>query len=107
MMNYNDYLELGFTELTEDNFNKYIVQAETILESLTRNVDVTINKWVYNKYLKALALEVEYLSQGGGSGVSQWSVGRSSVTTKSDTTQLINNNVILALSGTGLLYRGL
>lgn len=120
-----EYKELGYTSLEEDDFNSLIAKASTFIDSQTRDFyhyndlenDIEYRK---TKFKKAIALQVEYMHQSGATSTydantpQSWSIGRTSVseasrysnTGSNEAPSIICKDAILALSGTGLLFRG-
>ena len=120
-----EYKELGYTSLEEDDFNSLIAKASTFIDSQTRDfyhfndleTDIEYRK---TKFKKAVALQVEYMHQSGATSTYEantpqsWSVGRTSVSESSrysntgsnETPTIVCDDAILALSGLGLLFRG-
>lgn len=124
-LTFTEYEELGYTSLEEDDFNNLIAKASTFIDSQTRDfyhyndleTDIEYRK---TKFKKAVALQVEYMHQSGATSTydantpQSWSIGRTSVsessrysnTGRNEAPTIVCEDAILALSGSGLLFRG-
>ena len=124
-LTFTEYEELGYTSLEEDDFNNLIAKASTFIDSQTRDfyhyndleTDIEYRK---TKFKKAVALQVEYMHQSGATSTydantpQSWSIGRTSVseasrysnTGRNEAPSIICEDAVLALSGSGLLFRG-
>ena len=124
-LTFEEYQKLGYEELTETEFNALINKASGFIDSQTRNFyqfhdlekDIPFCR---EKFKKAVAIQVEYMHQTGATSTYEintpqsWSIGRTSVseasrysnTGKNEAPSIICDDAILALSGTGLLFRG-
>lgn len=125
-LTYEEYKKMGYTELKKEEFDKLITRACDYLDVQTRNSyqfkslddDLEFRKI---KFKKAIALQVEYMYQTDAqtsaeiSRPQSWSVDGMSVseasrysnTGKNEVPSIISEDAIAALSGTGLLHRGL
>lgn len=125
-LNWFEYEKFGCEEIPEHEFIKLVGKASGYIDSLTRDFyhfndleeDIAFRR---DKFKKAVALQVEYMHLSGfansyeANASQTWSIGRTSVseasknsnTGRSEATSIISEDAILALSGTGLLYRGL
>lgn len=121
-----EYKVLEFETLAEDNFKLLEKRASSYLDSQTRNYyqlndleqDIPFRR---DKFKLAVALQIEYMVKSGATTSydintpQTWSIGRTSVsessrysnTGKNEAPSIICEDAILALSGTGLLGRGL
>ena len=124
-LSYMEYEALGMNSLTASEFNEIIGKACFVLDSQTRDFyqftdlesDMPYRK---QKFKLAVALQVEYMHQSGATSTYEantpqsWSIGRTSVseasrysnTGRNETPTIVCEDAILALSGTGLLFRG-
>lgn len=124
-LTFDEYENLGCEVLEEDEFNQLISKACNFIDSQTRNFyqfndlekDLSFRR---DKFKLAVALQVEYMHQTGATSTHEintpqsWSIGRTSVseasrysnTGKNEAPSIICDDAILALSGTGLLFRG-
>ena len=124
-LTYTEYEALGLSNLTPSEFNDLISKASFVLDSQTRDFyqftelesDMPYRK---QKFKMAVALQVEYMHQSSATStyeantLKSWSIGRTSVseasrysnTGRNETPTIVCDDAILALSGTGLLYRG-
>jgi len=123
-LTFDEYKELKYSELKEDDFEKLLPKASDIMDVQTRNFyyfneldnDLQFRR---EKFKKAMAAQIEFMfladaqsSYEAKSPVS-WSIGRTSVSESSRTqgqgqneTSIICEDSLMLLSGTGLLYRG-
>ncbi len=124
-LTYSEYLEFGCADFPADEFKNLIAKASGYIDSQTRDFyqlndleeDIAFRR---DKFKKAVALQVEYMHLSGASNSYEantpqsWSIGctsvsetsRSSNTGRNEAPSIISDDAILALSGTGLLYRG-
>lgn len=120
-----EYNAFGYTKLKSDTFDELISKASDFLDSQTRDFyhyndlekDIEYRR---TKFKKAVALQVEYMHQSGATSTydantpQSWSIGRTSVseasrysnTGRNEAPSVICEDAILALSGSGLLFRG-
>jgi len=125
-LTYAEYIEFGCADFPANEFEKLIAKASGYIDSQTRDFyqlndleeDIAFRR---NKFKKAVALQVEYMYLSGATSSYEantpqtWSIGRTSVSEASrnsnagrnEAPSIISEDAILALSGTGLLYRGL
>lgn len=131
---YDQFKSFGFA-LPKDKFEARLTAAELVLDAQTRNFyqyhDLDKDTWPMraDKFRKALSLEIMYLDKLGVDNagdamlrnkneVTSQTIGRTSVSYGNKTVGVYNSNqqtamsemvspdVAIALSGTGLLYRG-
>ena len=124
-LTYTEYEALGLSNLTASEFNDLIGKACFVLDSQTRDFyhftdlesDTLYRK---RKFKMAVALQVEYMHQSSATSTYEantpqsWSIGRTSVsessrysnTGKNEAPTIVCDDAILALSGSGLLFRG-
>ena len=112
--------------VTEEEFNKLLPRASSILDIHTNNFYV-FNKmeddfeYRVNRFKQALAAQIQYFIETGATSYYElnkapqsFSAGRTSVTNSSsynprgqnESKSLVAEEVYLLLEGTGLLYRG-
>lgn len=124
-LTYNEYINLGFTEIEEQEFNRLIKKASSVLDSVTRffyqtndiNNDIEFRA---SQFKKALAAQIEFFHEVGATtteGINDpgsVSIGRTSISTGSKSSKqegskksIISDDVYLFLQGTGLLYKGI
>ncbi len=122
---YDEYKLLGeYPTITELEFEKYEKKASVVLDALTRhfyrnrslNSDVAFRK---DAFKMAMVEQVDYMKTNGttkigelGDELSSVTMGRTSVSYDSNSNSGTGNteyseDVLMFLSGTGLLYRGL
>ncbi|WP_373750317.1 hypothetical protein [Jeotgalibaca porci] len=125
-LTYSEYDTFGYADLSAGEFNQLIGKASDFIDSQTRNFyqfneleeDIPFRR---DKFKKALALQVEYMYQSDATSSydvntpQTWSIGRTNVseasrysnTGRNEAPSILSDDAFLALSGTGLLYRGL
>lgn len=125
-LTYEEYAKLGYEDMSANEFDQLIGKASDFIDSQTRNFyqfkkleeDIPFRR---DKFKKAVALQVEYMYQTGATSSydvntpQTWSIGRTSVseasrysnTGRNEAPSIVSDDALLALSGTGLLYRGL
>lgn len=123
-LTYEEYNDLGFTEVEEIEFDKLVNRAGDAIDSVTRNFyafnDLEDDaKFRRDQFKKAVAAQVEYFYDMGATNShglnepSTVSIGRTSMSTGSKSSQttpqnsLISNDIFMYLKDTGLLYRGI
>jgi len=123
-LTYTEYTELGFAEIDQTEFDKLLKRASDVLDAITRDFyvfndiedDVPFRR---ERFKKAVAAQIEYFHDMGATsshGLNEPStvtIGRTTVSrgnsgTSQDETQfsIVSPDVLMYLSGTGLLYRG-
>lgn len=125
-LTYKEYTDLGFEEMEESEFEKLLIKASGVLDSITRyfysyndlETDIDFRK---EQFKKALAAQIEYfhdmgatnshgLNEPGHVQIGRTSVskgGRNSGSQDEQKNNLVSDDVYIYLSGTGLLYRGI
>ncbi|TXJ87497.1 hypothetical protein FSZ06_05760 [Enterococcus gallinarum] len=125
-LTYTEYNEIGYTSMTEDEFDELVNKACDLVDVQTRNFyqfndlesDIDFRK---SKFKKAVAAQIEYMYQANATSTLEinspqsWSVDGMSVTEASrykntganESPSIMSDDAILLLSGTGLLFRGL
>lgn len=124
-LTYTEYEALGLSNLTQSEFDDLISKASFVLDSQTRDFyqftdlesDMLYRK---QKFKMAIALQVEYMHQSSATSTYEantpqsWSIGHTSVsessrysnTGRNEAPTIVCEDAVLALSGTGLLFRG-
>lgn len=121
-LTYEEYMDLGFADIEETEFNKLTKKASDVLDSVTRffykkNVlekDVNFRK---EQFKKAVAAQVEYFHDMGATNshgmneASTVTIGRTTMggNSQQSTQQnsLVSKDAYFYLKDTGLLYRGI
>lgn len=124
-LTYDEYVDLGFPEIGETEFNRLLPKASDVLDIVTSSFyrfndlenDVPFRR---DQFKKAVAAQIQYFYDMGGTSSHELSepgtvtIGRTTVTTGSrnstqgeQKTSLISDDVFMYLQDTGLLYRGL
>lgn len=123
-LTYQEYLNLGFSEIEESEFNRLLPKASEDVDGVTRHFykfnnladDVPFRQ---EQFKKAVAAQIEYFHDMGATSShgleepSTVTIGRTTLSEGSrnsnKTTQrgLISKDVFFYLKDTGLLYRGL
>ena len=124
-LTYNEYIGFGCADFPADEFNNLIGKASGYIDSQTRDfyqfndleTDIPYRR---DKFKKAVALQIEYMYLSGATSSYEantpqtWSIGRTSVsessrysnTGRNEAPSIVSEDAVLALSGSGLLYRG-
>ena len=123
-LTYEEYIDLGFPEIDEQEFNRLLSKASDVVDSVTRSFykfndmdsDVPFRR---EQFKKAVAVQIQYFHDMGGTSSHELSepgtvtIGRTTVATGSryssqgeQKTSLISDDVFMYLRYTGLLYRG-
>lgn len=120
-LTYEEYNDFGFSEITEDEFNKLIKKSSAVLDTVTRfyykNNDLESDFPFRKEQFKlAVATQIEYFHDLGATsshGINSplnFQIGRTQVSTgaanQKESNKLISKDVYMYLAGTGLLYRG-
>lgn len=125
-LTYDEYKDLGFEEMEEDEFNKLLPLASDVLDAVTLDyyqfndleTDVPYRR---DKFKKAIACQLQYFYDMGSTsshGLQEpvsVTIGRTSMSSGYRGTQgqqeqqnnLVSQDVYMYLQGTGLLYRGI
>lgn len=125
-LTYEKYIDLGFEEMEQSEFEKLLKRASGVLDSITRyfyrhndlESDVEFRK---EQFKKAVAAQIKYFYDMGGTSSHELNepghvqIGRTSVSKggrnssgqDDQKNNLISEDVYMHLSGTGLLYRGI
>src|SRR5690554_4712210 len=123
-LTYDEYIELGFPEIGETEFNRLLPKASDVVDSVTRSFykfndmdrDVPFRR---EQFKKAVAAQIQYFHDMGGTSSHELNeaqtvtIGRTTVSTsnrdslqKEQKNKLISDDVFMYLRYTGLLYRG-
>lgn len=121
-LTYQEYIDLGFPEIMEAEFNKLLSKASDVIDSVTRffykfndiEQDVPFRR---EQFKKAVAAQIQYFHDKGGTMSHEIgspltvNIGRTSVLMGEKNQQranaIISSDAIRYLSGTGLLYCGI
>lgn len=120
---YEEYKQMGYADMPEEEFNRLLSKAATVLDGMTGNFyltnDLAMDFPVRREpFKRALAAQVEYFHERGSTtsyGMQQTpqsvSIGRTTMnmggsSAAGQKTPLISPDVVGLLSSTGLLYRG-
>ena len=124
-LTYDEYKAFGYEGVNAEEFDKLVEKAGDFMDLQTRNfyqinpIDEDPSDFRRTKFKKAVALQIDYMHQVGATTASEmsspqsWSVDGMSVSTGgsgaegNSSASIISEDAIWALSGTGLLYRGL
>lgn len=123
-LNYEEYKNLGFTDIEETEFERLLKRASDVIDGITRyfyrfndiEKDVPFRR---EQFKKAIAAQIEYFYEMGATNThglqepSTVTIGRTTLSEGSRNSQtaprndLISEDVYFYLRDTGLLYRGL
>lgn len=124
-LTYEEYTSFGYEDVDAAEFSKLVEKAGDFMDLQTRNfyqinpIDEDPSNFRRTKFKKAVALQIDYMYQVGATTASEmsspqsWSVDGMSVSTGGSgddgnaSASIISEDAIWALSGTGLLHRGL
>ena len=123
-LTYQEYIDFGFTEIDEQEFNRLLPKASDVVDGVTRsfykfndiNDDVPFRR---EQFKKAIASQIQYFHDMGGTSSHELNeaqtvtIGRTTISTNSRNSsqekqknKLISDDVFMYLRHTGLLYRG-
>lgn len=127
-LTYAEYLEFGFEEIEEEEFNELLPRASDVLNSVTRSfyefndIDKDI-EFRRNRFKKALAMQIQFFSDMGATTSydidtpESIQIGRTSISAmtgrsagsanSNKKTDIICDDAIMYLRDTGLLYAGI
>lgn len=121
-LTYQEYINFGFSEIGEAEFNKLLSKASDVIDSVTRSFykfndieqDVPFRR---EQFKKAVAAQIQYFHDKGGTMSHEVdspltvNIGRTSILMGEKNQQrantIISSDAIRYLSGTGLLYCGI
>lgn len=121
-LTYEEYLDFGFAEIEDAEFQKLLPKASDVIDSITRyfyrynaiEKDVPFRR---EQFKKALGAQVEYFHDLGATSTHEINnplsvqLGRTQISTGVDnqkkTNTLVAPDVYMYLKDTGLLYRGI
>lgn len=124
-LTYEEYTSFGYEDVDAAEFKDLVEKASDLMDLQTHNfyqinpIDEDPSDFRRTKFKKAVALQIDYMHQVGATTASEmsspqsWSVEGMSVSTGgsgadgNSSASIISEDAIWALSGTGLLYRGL
>lgn len=123
-LTYQEYIDLGFPEIGESEFNKLLQKASDVIDSVTRSFykfndmeqDVPFRR---EQFKKAIAAQVQYFHDMGGTSsheletVETVTIGRTTVsstrgssTDKTKKNSIISIDALMYLRDAGFLYSG-
>lgn len=121
-LTYEEYLEMGFAEMEEGEFDRLLKRASDVIDGITRSFyrfndmekDVA---WRREQFKKAVAAQIEYFHEMGATNThglnepTSVTIGRTTINTRNNAQKdaqndLICPDVFLYLKDTGLLYAG-
>lgn len=126
-LTYSEYMNLGFAEMDEAEYNRLLKKASDVVDGVTRNFyklnsiqdDVDFRR---DQFKKAIGAQIEYFYEMGATNshglneptnvtIGRTSIGRTSIGRNSGSNApqngLISPDVFLYLQDTGLLYAGI
>ena len=124
-LTYEEYTSFGYEDIDTTEFKDLVEKAGDFMDLQTRNfyqinpIEEDPSDFRRTKFKKAVALQIDYMHQVGTTTASEmsspqsWSVDGMSVSVGGSggdgnaSASIISEDAIWALSGTGLLYRGL
>lgn len=123
-LTYEEYTQMGYTDMPEHGFNRLASRAGAVLDGLTGNFYLTTDLVTdfpvrREPFKRALAVQVEYFHNTGATSTYEMnqmpqsvSIGRTTMNMggRSDSVSqkisLVSPDVMGLLATTGLLYRG-
>jgi|SRR5690625_2373738 len=123
-LTYEEYIDLGFEEMEQSEFEKLLKRASDVVDSVTRSFykfndmdsDVPFRR---EQFKKAVAAQIQYFHDMGATSSHELNeaqtvtIGRTTVSTSNRNSsqeeqrnKLISDDVFMYLRHTGLLYRG-
>ncbi|MFJ3386842.1 hypothetical protein [Lysinibacillus sp. NPDC086135] len=125
-LTYEEYQEIGFSDVTADDFPKLERKASDVLDSVTRDFyqlneldsDFPLRR---DKFKKAVAAQIDYFYDMGATsshGIQEPAtvqIGRTtlsnsakgSTSTQGTENSIVSKDALMYLRNTGLLYRGI
>ncbi|WP_164219377.1 hypothetical protein [Virgibacillus sp. YIM 98842] len=122
-LTYEEFTDLSNVEINDTEFNSLLKKASAILNNVTgyfyvRNSIETDNEWRVQQFKQALAAQIEYFHEVGGTSYEAinktpqtFSAGRTRVTNAESragntSKSMVAEDVYIYLEDTGLLYAG-
>lgn len=123
-LTYDEYVDLGFPEIGDTEFNRLLPKASDVVDSVTRffykfndmDSDIPFRR---EQFKKAVAAQIQYFHDMGATSSHELNeaqtvtIGRTTVSTSNRNSsqeeqrnKLISDDVFMYLRYTGLLYRG-
>ncbi|MGE7113940.1 hypothetical protein [Lysinibacillus sp. NPDC047702] len=123
-LTYDEYRNIGFSDVTAEDFPKLEQKASDVLDSVTRDFyqfndladDIPFRQ---TQFKKAIAAQIDYFYEMGATsshglqevatvqiGRTMLSTGVSRSTAKNEKNSVLSDDVVMYLRNTGLLYRG-
>ena len=121
-LTYQEYINFGFAEIDEEEFNRLLPKASDVIDGITRSFyrfndmekDVS---WRREQFKKAIAAQIEYFHEMGATNThglnepTSVTIGRTTINTRNNAQKDIRNDLVcpdvfLYLKDTGLLYSG-
>ena len=124
-LTYQEYIDFGFSEIDEQEFNRLLPKASDAVDSVTRSFykfndmesDVPFRR---EQFKKAVAAQIQYFHDMGGTSTHELNEpgtvtigrttvsqgGRNSTSQNESKNKLVSDDVYMYLRYTGLLYRG-
>lgn len=121
-LTYEEYLDFGFVEIEDAEFQRLLPKASDVIDSITRyfyryndiEKDVPFRR---EQFKKAVACQIEYFHDKGATSTHELNtpltvnLGRTQVSTGEANQKKVNTlvapDVYMYLRDTGLLYRGI
>src|SRR5690606_18301046 len=123
-LTYQEYIDLGFPEIEESEFNKLLPRASDVIDSVTRSFykfndmdsDVPFRR---EQFKKAVAAQIQYFYDIGGTSSHELEVAetvtigrttvsstRSSSSNETKKSSTISDDALMYLRDAGFLYSG-
>lgn len=122
-LTYEEYNELGFTEIEQTEFERLLKRASDAIDGITRSfyqfneLEDDKSEWRRTQFKKAVGAQIEYFFEMGATnshnlnsplsvtiGRTQMSVGENN---QKKINSIISKDALMYLHGTGLLYTGI
>src|SRR5690554_1128999 len=123
-LTYQEYIDLGFPEIEETEFNKLLPKASDVIDSVTRffyrfndiEQDVPFRR---EQFKKAIAAQIQYFHDMGGTSSHELNeaqtvtIGRTTVSStrrnssnETKKSSIISDDALMYLRNAGFLYSG-